>query len=70
MRLCLISVQDVYLVHMVDCQIANFELTGTDYNTKEMLILNMFNDGTMIYGKIIHTSSNHDMQPYVVVNLL
>lgn len=44
MRLCLISVQDVYLVPMVDCQIANFELTGTDYNTKEMLTLNMFKD--------------------------
>lgn len=70
MRLCLISVQDIYLVHMVDCRIANFELTGTDYNTKEMLILNMFNDGTMIYGRIIYTSSNHEMQHYVVVNLL
>lgn len=69
MRLCLISVQDIYLVPMVDCQIANFELTGTDYNTLEMLILNMFNDGTMIYGRIIY-SSNHDVQPYVVVNLL
>lgn len=55
---------------MVDCQIANFELTGTDYNTFEMLILNMFNDGTIIYGRIIYTSSNHEMQPYVVVNLL
>lgn len=55
---------------MVDCRIANFELTGTDYITKEMLILNMFNDGNMIYGRIIYTSSNHDMQPYVVVNLL
>lgn len=69
MRLCLISVQDVYLVHMVDFQIANFVLTGTDYNTKEMLILNMFNDGAMIYRRIIHTISNHEMQPYVVVNL-
>lgn len=33
---------------IVDCQIANVELTGTDYNiTKEMLILNTLSDRTI-----------------------
>lgn len=36
------------LPYIVDCQIANVELTGTDYNiTKETLILNTLSDRTI-----------------------